>query len=259
MNNLLGYGTLFQEDFSKEFNIINAFNESMPRNEDISRFYQIIDDLEQRTGGKRYLKDCDGKMGWPQRGVYFFFEDGELRENGRMRLVRVGTHALTRTSGTTLWNRLSQHRGTVGEKHPGGGNHHGSVFRLHVGTAFINRDGLEMPSWGVGNSAKGEIRDREYSIEKMVSDHIRSMPFLWLTINDPPGPESLRGYIERNSIGLLSNMGKSLAIDPHSPDWLGVYADRDKVRMSGMWNVNHVDEGYEVGFLEVLGELIKKM
>ena len=31
------------------------------------------------------------------------------------------------------------------------------------------------------------------------------MPFLWLEVPDPPGPDSLRGYIERNAIVLLSN------------------------------------------------------
>lgn len=231
----------------------------MAREEDLNRLYQIMTVLEQRVRGKRLLSDCHGKMPWPQRGVYFFFEKGELRENGEIRIVRVGTHALTRTSGTTLWNRLSQHRGTVGGRHPGGGNHRGSIFRLHVWTAIINKDCLEMPTWGIGSTAKGDIRDSEYPVEKMVSDYIRSMPFLWLAVNDPPGPESLRGYIERNSIGLLSNFGKDMAIDPPSPNWLGRYADRDKVRLSGMWNVNHVDESYDPTFLDVLSRKVEEM
>ena len=29
------------------------------------------------------------------------------------------------------------------------------------------------------------------------------MPFLWFAIDDAPGPKSLRGYVERNSIALL--------------------------------------------------------
>ena len=31
---------------------------------------------------------------------------------------------------------------------------------------------------------------------------------LYLPINDPPGPKSLRGYVERNSIAQLSNHRK---------------------------------------------------
>ncbi len=65
-----------------------------------------------------------------------------------LRVVRVGTHAVTTTSRTTLWNRLSQHRGVA---KTGGGNHRGSIFRLIVGTALKRRDGLNKPiSWGIG-------------------------------------------------------------------------------------------------------------
>ena len=34
------------------------------------------------------------------------------------------------------------------------------------------------------------------------------MSFLWLPIGDEPGPNSRRGYMERNAIALLSNYGK---------------------------------------------------
>jgi hypothetical protein len=55
-------------------------------------------------------------MGWPQRGVYFFTEEGERRhDTGEgLRIVRIGPHALKKGSRTTLWDRLSQHRGRKG-------------------------------------------------------------------------------------------------------------------------------------------------
>ncbi len=84
------------------------------------------------------------------------------------------------------------------------------------------------------------------------------MPFLWLSIPDEPGPESLRGYIERNSIGLLSNY-QQLALDPPSPSWLGHHSDRERVRRSGLWNQNHVDEPYDPGFLNRLEELVSRV
>ena len=83
------------------------------------------------------------------------------------------------------------------------------------------------------------------------------MPFLWLAIEDEAGPESLRGYIERNAIALLSNWGKH-PIDPPS-SWLGCNSDREKVRSSGLWNSNHVNEDYDPAFLEVLERLIVEM
>ena len=94
---------------------------------DLTRFYVILDRLEQGVGGARRLSSSDGRMDWPTRGVYFFFEPGEVRTDSGdgPRVVRVGTHALTTRSRTTLWNRLSNHRGTAGT---GGGNHRGPSF-----------------------------------------------------------------------------------------------------------------------------------
>ena len=231
----------------------------MSRLEDLDRFYSIMRRLEKTLGGKRRLADCNGRMNWPERGIYFFFEDGEYRDNGEPRVVRVGTHALKIGSGTTLWNRLSQHRGTLGGRHPGGGNHRGSIFRLHVGTAIIERNGLDSQTWSKGSTAKGEIREQEYPIEKLVSEHIGHMPFLWLGIDDLPGPDSMRGYIERNSIGLLSNFGEFEKIDLPSSSWLGNFACRDKVRESGLWNVNHVDEWYDPAFIKTFKRCVEEM
>src|SRR5690606_40752004 len=81
---------------------------------DLCRFYDLLLQLDERIGGSRTLADCSGRLDWPRRGVYFFSEPGEMRSDSGsgLRVVRVGTHALTGTSRTTLWNRLSQHRGS---------------------------------------------------------------------------------------------------------------------------------------------------
>ncbi len=84
------------------------------------------------------------------------------------------------------------------------------------------------------------------------------MPFLWLDINDEPGPDSLRGNIERNAIALLSNYGK-MSLDPPSPTWLGQFCNRPLVRESGLWNQNHVAERYDPAFLDSLEELVHDM
>jgi hypothetical protein len=88
-----------------------------------------------------------------------------------------------------------------------------------------------------------------------VSGVIGAMPFLWLGIDDEAGPASLRGFIERNSIALLSNYKKE-PIDAPSSDWLGRHCDRERVRSSGLWNSNHVDETYDPAFLGALERLI---
>jgi hypothetical protein len=112
------------------------------RREHLVRFYSILGNLERKIGGARKLADCSGQMLWPQRGVYFFREQGEDRSDtgDGPRVVRVGTHALKAGSRSKLWGRLSQHRGPA---KTGGGNHRGSIFRLIVGAALINRERLD--------------------------------------------------------------------------------------------------------------------
>lgn len=225
-----------------------------PRLADLRRFYTLLDELARRTGGPRRLAECSGRMAWPPRGVYFFMEPGEVRrESGEgLRIVRVGTHALKDQSRTTLWKRLSQHKG---QARSGGGNHRGSIFRLLVGASLLADDPALCVTWGQGNNVARTIREAERELESRVSAVIGQMPFLFLHIDDEPGPQSLRGVIERNAIALLSNSGKT-PLDAASKDWLGLRCPRDRVRASHLWNQNHVDEAYDPAFLDTLETLI---
>ena len=89
-----------------------------------------------------------------------------------------------------------------------------------------------------------------------MSKVIGEMPFLWLPVDDDPGPTSKRGVIEEGSIALLSNF-RGDAIDLPSCTWLGRHCNRVKVRLSGLWNSNHVDEAYDPAFLDTLEELVR--
>lgn len=224
------------------------------RRQGLDSFYALLADLDVVCGGKRRLLDCDGRAGWPRRGVYFFFEDGEVRADGATpRVVRVGTHAL-RPSKSTLWGRLSQHKGLTAGSMPGGGNHRGSVFRLHVGKALLAATGWPesiRKTWAVGSSAPPPIRSNEYPLEREVSARIGRMPFLWLEIDDPPGPASDRGVIESGAISLLSNRDRP-PLDPASGAWLGRRVENESIRTSGLWNVDGVGKPPETLFLRVL-------
>ena len=111
--------------------------------------------------------------------------------------------------------------------------------------------------WGKGNSAPPNVRLTETFVEQSVSRFIGEMPFLWLAVDDEPGPASLRGYIERYTIALLGNYQKP-PLDPQSANWLGRNSDRERVRASGLWNSNHVEEHYDPAFLDVLHQLVSK-
>lgn len=220
------------------------------RRNDIERFYKILKDLQGKVG-LRKLSKCDGRMQWPQRGVYFFFEDGELRNNGLdARVVRVGTHAVNQGSRTTLWSRLKGHKGT----NAGGGNHRGSIFRLHVGSAIIKNERIDCPTWG----SRTKNRALELPLELRVSQYIGNMPFTWVEADDVPGANSGRAYLERNSIALLSNLEKD-PIDSSSDQWLGLSADRVVIGQSSLWNVNHVGDDYDPAFLDTFETLVQSV
>ena len=102
-----------------------------------------------------------------------------------------------------------------------------------------------------------ELAAAEAPIEAAVSEYIGRLPFLCLPVDDEPGPDSLRGYIERNAIALTSCLHEPM-IDPPSRSWLGLCSGRDKVRRSGLWNQRHVEENYEPRFLDMLETAIER-
>jgi hypothetical protein len=102
-----------------------------------------------------------------------------------------------------------------------------------------------------------DVRVKERGLEIEASRYIGQLPLLVVAVNDGPGPTSLRGVIERNSVALLSNYRRP-ALDPASRVWLGTFSGRERVRESGLWNNNHVDESYDPSYLDVLEGAIKK-
>ena len=120
----------------------------MNRTDDLIRLYRILDKLEASSGGKRFLAQLAPSGSWPRRGIYFFFEPGEVRTGSGHgpRLVRFGTDALGASARSTLHQRLRQY---AGKSSGSGGNRRGSIFRLLVGEALIARGECPpCPSWG---------------------------------------------------------------------------------------------------------------
>lgn len=75
------------------------------------------------------------------------------------------------------------------------------------------------------------------------------MRVLWLDVDDEPNPQSKRGFIERNAIGLLSGS------EPASDTWLGKHTGNP--RITNLWNVNHVQHRIEDGFLDEFSDLVE--
>lgn len=226
----------------------------MQRIDEVVDLYDVLAEAEQLSGGKRLLPQCNGKMPWPDKGIYFFFEAGENRSDSimhasgkhsqqKMRVVRVGTHALTLKSNAKLWTRLHSHRGTA----YGGGNHRGSIFRLLLGQALMRREQLTLPppaNWGVGSSAPSPVCQAEQPVERLVSQYFDNMPFVWLPVPDRQDRIDIEAYC----IALLSNYNQTPGIDRPSRNWLGSHSPRRFVRDSGLWNNNCVVD-HQSGFI----------
>ncbi len=227
---------------------------------DTARFYDLLGRLDASKMQGLPLRSYDGASGLPSRGVYFFREPGEQRSNdpNSPRVVRIGTHAVSANSKSTLWQRLRAHLGT----RIGAGNHRGSIFRLHVGAAMLARDQIDLPTWGKGSSAPPSLRESqamqalEFAWEQKVSEYIGAMTVLWVNVPDEPSSESTRAVIERNAIALLSN--RFTSHDFPSAGWLGRNSPRSEIRRSGLWNLNYVDQGYDPSFLDLFESAVEE-
>lgn len=216
-------------------------------------FYHLLDRLQQLQTQMATFNSLVSKH-VAKAGVYYFFEESEytrFHPVARLRVVRIGTHGVSKGSKSQLWQRLRTHRGND----DGSGSHRSSIFRLHVGRAVLIQSARQCETWGIGEQAASSTRAAEASIEQEVSTYISSLRVMHLPVLDASSADSDRSYIEMNSIALLTGGGP---IDPPSANWLGNVSPTQSIRDSGMWNVNYVGELYDQTFLSVFRELIER-
>lgn len=225
----------------------------------LSRLCDTVARLRAAQGGAQLLPSVTGIRNLPRRGVYFFVDPSEPPFLGHARIVRVGTHAVSAGSKSTLKQRLAQHRGKVSEA---GGNHRGSIFRLLVGEALIEKGVVgACPSWGrnitrsaaaaASNVSPAALTTVEMPVEGSVSEYLSRLEVVYVAVDDEPGKKSARGAIERGAISLLAE-GMRRGLIEAGENWLGRWSRRKTVRESGLWNQNHVGEPWSEDFLEVL-------
>jgi hypothetical protein len=115
-----------------------------------------------------------------------------------------------------------------------------------------------MPDLGRGERRKGGYQDRRDRCRTPRQPGHRKHAVPWLAIDDEPGPRSLRAYIERNSIALLSNYNKT-PLDPPSRDWLGYSSCIETIKNAGLWNQDHVMKTCDARFLDTLDQMISTL
>lgn len=182
----------------------------------------------------------------PQNGIYIIFEKGEFFDSFD-RIVRVGTH----TGDKQLRSRLNQH--FVKE------NKNRSIFRKNIGRCLLNKDqSTYLPLWELDITSKAEKEknlklldlDFEKKIEKRISDYIQNnLSFCVFQVDT----KEQRLFLESK---IVSTLAKSNELKP-SKNWLGNYSTKDKIKASGLWQVNELyNEALTAKELETLIQMV---
>lgn len=199
------------------------------------------------NGLNRYsfpFKDKEKEI--PENGIYIIFEKGELFDSFD-RIVRVGTH----TGDKQLRSRLKQH--FVKE------NKNRSIFRKNIGRCLLNKDQSPyLPFWELDITSKAEKEknlklldlDFEKKIEKRISDYIQNnLSFCVFQVDT----KEQRLFWESK---IVSTLAKSNELKP-SKNWLGNSSTKDKIKASGLWQVNELyNEALTVKELETLKQIL---
>jgi hypothetical protein len=165
----------------------------------------------------------------PRNGIYFFYENLEFWGHGgnNNRIVRVGTH-----KSNNFRSRINEHFllddrwMNFNELRPAPKDR--SIFRKNLGRTIIN---MERPGYlkiwnidfttSVNKLNHGHLRNIEYekNVEKRVTD-------------ERIGSKGL----ESRLIGTISNCH----LCKPSETWFGNYSPLEKIRKSGLWQVQHL-------------------
>ncbi|MFN3852118.1 MAG: hypothetical protein ACK4NY_21970 [Spirosomataceae bacterium] len=165
----------------------------------------------------------------PRNGIYVIFEKGETF-NDIDRIVRVGTH----TGEKQLRSRLNQH--FVKE------NKNRSIFRKNIGRCFLNKEKNQyLDLWELDITSKADKDknlklldlDFEKNLEKRISEYIQTnLSFCVFQVDT----KEQRLFWESK---IISTLAKSNELIP-STNWLGNYSTKDKIKQSGLWQVNEL-------------------
>jgi len=165
----------------------------------------------------------------PQNGIYIIFEKGELF-NGYDRIVRVGTH----TGVSQLRSRLNQH---FVKK-----NKNRSIFRKNIGRCILNREQSPyLPLWELDITSRIDkeknfkLLDLEFEkmIENRISVYIQgNLSFCVFQVET----KEQRLFWESK---IVSTLAKSKELKP-SENWLGNFSPKDRIKISGLWQVNEL-------------------
>ena len=210
------------------------------RVDDLNRFYLLLDELEIACGGKRILETSARSSGWPTRGVYFFFEEGEVREDGRtLRVVRLApTDCGRRRAPCGVGCRST--RVSLAEACLAEGTTGLSISScMWARPSWARRNGSEAvrASWSVGSNCDqgaNEWPSTRWS-SPSVSGFEQCQCYGWMSrTSQVSGAIEESSNVDYRTTEAISNEVPST---PLRHAWLGRSSVREKIKGSGLWNV----------------------
>lgn len=165
----------------------------------------------------------------PKNGIYILFEKGETGHRAQ-RIVRVGTHA----GSNQLQSTLRQH--FVAEEKDK------SILRKNIGRALLNRDhDAYLTLWDVALTTpmQRSVFAEKVGMEKMnaVEKHVTGYmhdSFSFVVFGVEHKAERL--LWESKIISTVAQCHDCRA----SADWLGSHSTQEKIRESGLWQLNEL-------------------
>lgn len=185
----------------------------------VNELHKIFNELE------RFSYPFENRLDeMPNNGIYAKFEKGE-KHNDFDRIVRIGTD----TGENNLKKRLIEHFVTE--------NKNRSIFRKNIGRAMLNKDNNPyLKFWELDTTSKAEKErslkyidvDFETKTEKEISSYIKTN-FSFCVFNVETKEQRL--FWESKLISTLAYQTKP------SKNWLGNFSTKDKIKQSGLWQV----------------------
>jgi hypothetical protein len=199
----------------------------------------------------------------PLNGIYFFYQDGEYWGHGghKNRIVRIGTH-----KGDNFRDRISQHYLLDMRKMEFDRNMQKpsdrSIFRKNLGRVLLNQDKDQyLSTWEIDFTKKSNRQDygfkrdiaKEIQIEHKITEIMSTtFSFRFLIISNEEERIGKKG-LESRLIGTVSRC--KLCVP--SSDWLGRFSPIQKIRQSGLWQVQHLhDPGLNTQDILVIEEAL---
>lgn len=162
----------------------------------------------------------------PLNGIYLFFENGETGHNTD-RIVQIGSHS----GKDQLRSRLTEHFTKE--------NKDRSIFRKNIGRAILSRERdpflvaweVDLTSHDASKNYQNLIDFRKKDkVEKLVTQTIQSsFRFIVFRVEDKNERMMWKDRI-------ISTVSLCSECQP-SKGWLGNYSPVEKIRESGLWNV----------------------